>query len=111
MVFLEKFVLLSDEEEYKIAFLRRQENGGYLDNGYPCALFTAKALTELDFEPITILYGGNGSGKSTLLNLIALKLELKRISPYNSSELILAYAKRCRAHFGCDDYQRRCRRR
>ncbi len=103
MVFLERFVLLSDEEEYKIAFIRRQENGGYLNNGYPCALFTAKQLSELDFEPITILYGGNGSGKSTLLNLIALKLELKRISPYNGSELMLAYAKRCRAYYGSDD--------
>ena len=38
----------------------------------------------LDFEPVTILYGGNGSGKTTALNVIAEKLELENLIPKNS---------------------------
>lgn len=96
-------MLLNDGEEYRIARARRLENGGYLDNGYPCMLFTEKELREVDFDTVTILYGGNGSGKSTLLNVIALKLELKRLSPYNSSELMRSYAEHCRYRLGYGD--------
>lgn len=103
MIYLEKFILPDAEEEYDIARARREQNGGYLDNGYPCTLFPEKALRELDFEPVTILYGGNGSGKSTLLNLIAQRLALKRLSPCNSGELMTAYAARCRCRLGVDD--------
>lgn len=103
MIYLEKWTLPDDEEEYNIARARREQNGGYLDNGYPCMLFPEKGLRELDFEPITILYGGNGSGKSTLLNLIAIRLALKRLSPYNSGELMEAYAAHCHYRLGFDD--------
>lgn len=103
MVYLEKFTLLDEDEEYAIARARRQENGGYLDSGYPCMMFPQMGFRELDFEPITILHGGNGSGKSTLLNVIALKLALSRISPFNSAELLPAYASRCRYRTGWDD--------
>ena len=103
MLYLEKFILPDEEEEYSLAAARRVENGGYLENGYPCMLFTKKEFRELDLEPVTLLYGGNGSGKSTLLNLIALKLGLKRLSPYNSGELMQAYAARCRYRLGYDD--------
>jgi len=71
---IEKFILPDDEQEYKIARERMEENGGgfgYLENGYPCGIFTKKELTEIDFDKVTIIYGGNGSGKTTLLNLIA----------------------------------------
>ena len=103
MVYLDKFVLLDAGEEYNIARARREENGGYLENGYPCMLFTEKDFREVDFEPITIFYGGNGSGKSTLLNVIALKLMLKRLSPYNSGELMAPYAAHCQYRTGFDD--------
>lgn len=49
----------------------------------------------LDFEPITILYGGNGSGKSTVLNVIAEKLGLERDSLFNSSNFLGNYLKMC----------------
>lgn len=39
----------------------------------------------LDFEPVTVLYGGNGSGKSTVLNVIAERLGIERDSIYNRS--------------------------
>lgn len=106
MIWLEKFVLPDAEREWQIARKRREENGGafgYLENGYPCGLFPERGLGELDFEPITLLYGGNGSGKSTLLNLIAEKLRIKRQAPYNGGELFLPFAEACGVRFGLDD--------
>lgn len=35
---------------------------------YPFGVLSSHHLSQLDFEPITILYGGNGSGNSTALN-------------------------------------------
>ena len=44
---------------------------------------------------VVSLIGSNGSGKSTLLNLIAEKLKLNRIAPYNSSEMFASYVGNC----------------
>jgi predicted ATPase len=49
----------------------------------------------LDFEPVTILYGGNGSGKSTVLNIIAEKLGLTRDTLYNRSNFFEDYTRMC----------------
>ena len=49
----------------------------------------------LDFEPVTILYGGNGSGKTTALNVIAEKLGLQRDSLYNRSNFFEDYTGLC----------------
>lgn len=76
---------------------------GYIDNEYPCGIFGPKGLPEIWFRKATIFYGGNGSGKSTLLNLIAAKLGLERIAPFNSSELFDAYAAACGYTAGEDD--------
>ena len=54
----------------------------------------------LDFEPVTILYGGNGSGKSTALNIMAETLGLKRDTPYNRSSFFGDYIKLC--SYRCD---------
>ena len=104
--YVEKFILPSEEIEEKLIADRMEYNGrdfGYIDNIYPCRLFTAKQLTELDFETITILYGGNGSGKSTLLNLIANKLGLKRIADFNNSELYNDYLNYCKIRMAEDE--------
>lgn len=82
------------------------ENGGiygYIDNIYPCDIFPNIGLSELDFENITILYGGNGSGKTTLLNLIANKLSLKRMAPFNNSELFSSFVDSCKIKMAEDD--------
>ena len=107
MVYLEKFILPTYEEEENILSIRSVQNGGacgYIDNSYPCGLFSDKELQELDFEPVTILYGGNGSGKSTLLNIIGKKLKLNSLTPYNSSEMIDLYLSKCKYRMGEDDY-------
>ena len=104
-MFVESFTLPISQEE-KMIEKRMVENGGdygYLDNTYPCRIFGDKGLSEINFRNVTIFYGGNGSGKSTLLNLIAAKLELNRISPFNSSELFDRYAKACKYTVGYDE--------
>ena len=104
--FVEKFILPNKGVEEAMIRNRMAHNGGifgYIDNIYPCNLFTPKELTELDFENITILYGGNGSGKSTLLNLIANKLGVKRISDFNHSELFNDYVQCCKVKMSEDD--------
>lgn len=102
MVYLEAFTLPIDTEEL-LLYDRRRSNGGYIDNCYPCRLFSDKRLSEINFKTNTILYGGNGSGKSTLLNLIAKRLELNRIAPFNSSEMFDEYAECCECECGFDD--------
>ena len=105
-VYIEKFVLPNYEQEEKMVVQRMGYNGGmfgYIDNIYPCTLFSDKGLRELDFSNITILYGDNGSGKSTLLNIIANKLRLKRVAPYNTSELFDNYVSECKVRMGFDD--------
>lgn len=104
-MYVETFTLPIDKE---MALLRKraEHNGGkadYIDNPYPCGLFSRKEFSEIYFRNITIFYGGNGSGKSTLLNLIAEKLKLNRIAPYNSGEMFAAYANKCTYTMGYDD--------
>lgn len=104
-MYLETFTLPIDEEEDLIEE-RAEENGGcfgYVDNIYPCRMFGPRELEEISFRNVTIFYGGNGSGKSTLLNLIAGKLQLNRIAPFNSSELFDRYADACEYTCGYDD--------
>lgn len=104
-MYLETFTLPIDREESLIK-VRMAENGGvfgYIDNIYPCEIFNHKALSVVGFARVTVFYGGNGSGKSTLLNLIAAKLGLNRVAPFNSSELFDAYAESCGYTCGTDE--------
>lgn len=65
------------------------------DSYYPFQILTKNQLRVLDFEPITILYGGNGCGKTTALNVIAEKLKLNRDSLYNRTCFFEDYLKLC----------------
>ena len=99
MVYLETFYFPSVEREEEIQKLIENEEYkpaiNYIaQNVYPFSILTHR-LTSLDFEPITILYGGNGSGKSTILNVISNKLSISREAPYNSSYLMEKYVKMC----------------
>ena len=104
MVYLETFYFPSvEEEEGELQeFFYSEEHRrpikpalNYIaEKVYPFSLL-AHRLTCLDFEPITILYGGNGSGKSTILNVISNKLNISREAPYNSSYLMEKYVKMC----------------
>ena len=105
-MYLERFTLPDAEQEEELIMERICETrdcAGFVDNPYPCRLFPARGLRELYFQNMTILYGGNGSGKSTLLNLIAEKLKLNRIAPFNSGEMVKAYVDACCYEMAFDD--------
>jgi predicted ATPase len=107
-MYLETFRLPGMETEEMLLAKRMEHNGGralgYIDNPYPCGLFPAMDLRELNFERITILYGGNGSGKTTLLNLITQKLGIYRSAPFNSGEMMESFVSACSYETGYDDY-------
>ena len=103
MQYLKSFTLPTDEQE--LDYLFDSKKSGKLDmqcynNQYPFGIFPHKRLSKIEFEPITIFYGGNGSGKSTLLNVIAEKLRLPRTAPFNNSPIIDDYIKLCDYRLG-----------
>jgi len=65
------------------------------DSFYPFKVLSRHGFERIDFEPITILYGGNGSGKSTALNIIAEKTGIYRDSIYNKSNFFGDYVDMC----------------
>ena len=62
-------------------------------------VLSAHGLERLDFQPITIFYGGNGSGKTTAINVIAERLGLSRNARYNRSDFFGEYVKMCSHSF------------
>lgn len=66
-----------------------------MESCYPCKIFTQKELKRVDFDPITVFYGGNGSGKTTLLNIIADKLQLQRKKLRTDNVIFDRYVDEC----------------
>ena len=73
MIYLKKFNFLTGDQE--VDFFRKLKSTCY-NTFYPFKVLPEHQLEELEFSPVTILYGGNGSGKTTVLNIIAEKLQL-----------------------------------
>ncbi len=92
MIYLERIVFPNTDDEW--AFRMGIKRTCY-STMYPFGVLTAAGLERIDFEPITILYGGNGSGKTTVLNVIAEKLRLARETPFNRSNFFEDYVDRC----------------
>lgn len=92
MIYLESITFPSSEREFD--FFLGQQRTCY-DSYYPFRILSQHHLDRLDFEPVTILYGGNGCGKTTALNVIAEKLSLARDSVYNRSNFFSDYVKWC----------------
>ena len=64
---------------------------------YPFGILSYHHIEKIEFETITIFYGGNGCGKTTALNIIAEKLRLKRDSLYNKSNCFDKYLEYCKS--------------
>ena len=92
MIYLSHFEFPGRETEYN--FTMNQKRTCY-DTVYPFLVLSEHQLRELDFEPVTILYGGNGSGKTTALNVIAEKLGLERDTLYNRTNFFEEYTRLC----------------
>lgn len=99
MVYLKEFTLPTERDEsgFILSYPYQLEMKCYShENVYPFKLFPQKGLERLEFEPITVLYGGNGSGKSTLLNLMAKKLNVPSSAPVNETPYMDDYLSMCR---------------
>lgn len=92
MIYLSHFAFPDIEREY--SFLMEIKRTCY-DTFYPFQVLSKHGLRMLDFEPVTILYGGNGCGKTTALNVIAQKAGIARESAYNRSNFFEDYLRMC----------------
>lgn len=92
MVYLKSitFPNADTENDFFVSILRT-----CYDSYYPFKILSKNDLYRLDFEAVTILYGGNGSGKSTALNVIAEKASIGRDAIYNKSNFFPDYVKLC----------------
>lgn len=92
MLYLDSFSFPDDGSEFD--FILSIKRNCY-NSFYPFKILSKRELTILNFEPITILYGGNGSGKTTALNVISEKLNLMRDSRFNQSNFLPDYVHLC----------------
>lgn len=92
MRYLSAFIFPSEGVEYDFIL---SEKRTCFDSFYPFKVLSKHSLERLDFEQITILYGGNGSGKSTALNIIAEKAKVHRDSAFNKSNFYGDYVDFC----------------
>lgn len=92
MKYLKSFCFVRQEQEFNFFMGIRRT---CYDSYYPFQVLSRIGFARIDFEPVTILYGGNGTGKSTALNVIAEKLNLKRDASYNRSNFFEDYADLC----------------
>ncbi len=92
MIYLRSFTFPNAEEEFD--FFMEIKRTCY-DSYYPFKILSKNDLDRLDFDTVTILYGGNGSGKSTALNVIAEKAGIRRDCIYNKSNFFPDYVKLC----------------
>ncbi len=91
-MYLTQFRFPDEDQEFQ--FFMSVKRTCY-DSYYPFQVLTKTGFEQIDFEPVTILYGGNGCGKTTALNVIAEKLGLKREALYNRSNFFRDYTDRC----------------
>lgn len=92
MLYLNTFIFPTEDREH--GFLGEIKRTCY-DSFYPFKILSKHDFQRIDFEPITILYGGNGSGKSTALNVIAEKTGVLRDSVFNQSNFYPDYVGMC----------------
>ena len=91
-IYLHDFTFLTSSTEERSII--QQEHRTCFNSFYPCEIFPEKGLERLEFDTVTILYGGNGSGKSTALNIMAAKLGLLRDIPFNPTHFFNQYVER-----------------
>ena len=99
MIYLNNFTFPTEDMEF--GFFMGEKRTCY-DSFYPFKILSAHGLERIDFEKVTILYGGNGSGKSTALNVIAEKTGISRDSIYNKYNFYPDYVNMCKMYLETD---------
>lgn len=90
--YIKSLSLPTEAQEWQ--FILAQKKTCY--NGiYPFKIFPQKELKKVEFEPLTVFYGGNGSGKTTLLNIIAEKAGISRQSIFSGGTFFEDYLDLC----------------
>ncbi len=92
MIYVKKLILPSEITEINVI---KDEKRTCFNTFYPFKIFPDMRLGSLDFEGITMLYGGNGSGKSTLINVLARKMRANRYSEFNDAPLFDKFVSLC----------------
>ena len=97
MIFLNNFEFIDEDRHYKplLPLYNRCTSDEYYPLGIFNVNFTGQRIRRMDFEDITILYGGNGSGKTTLLNIMAEKLGAFRNKRYTQTEGFAYFIEHC----------------
>ncbi len=99
MIYLNMFTFPNEDMEFDFFMdIKRTCHDTY----YPFKILSRNGFERIDFEPVTILYGGNGSGKSTALHVIAEKTAIKRDSIYNKSNFYADYVNLCKMQLGAE---------
>ena len=91
MIYLKNFKLPDEDFENNLIYYKMNIH----NNIYPLKIFSPKKFEQIEFEPITIFYGGNGSGKTTLLNIISETLNASKRNIDKKSELFKRYIDYC----------------
>ena len=99
MGYLNVFTFPNEDMEFR--FFMNIKRTCY-DSFYPFKILSRHGFERIDFDQVTILYGGNGSGKSTALNVIAEKIGINRDSIYNKSNFYTDYVNMCTMELGAD---------
>lgn len=94
MIYVESLILPSGDME---AGHFNSMSPTYFRSTYPFKVLSSRGLEgPVSFGDITIFSGGNGTGKSTLLNILAQKLNLNRMTPFNHTVLFDEYMDYCK---------------
>ena len=93
MIYLSSFTFPNNGQEFDVRL--RLKRTCY-DTMYPFFVLSERGVQTLEFEPVTLLYGGNGSGKTTALNVMGETLSLSRDTLYNRSNFFEDYTALCR---------------
>ncbi|MBR4231250.1 MAG: AAA family ATPase [Bacilli bacterium] len=94
MIYLKNFKLLN--EDYEDGMIMNKMN--IHTNFYPLRIFPEKEFEKIDFEPITIFYGGNGSGKTTILNIISDTVNASKRNIDKRTIFFDQYVQCCKQH-------------
>ena len=92
VIYVKKLILPSVYAESQVIELEKRT---CFHTFYPFKLFPEKELSEIQFDGITMFYGGNGSGKSTLLNILAAKIHAVRYSEFNDAPFFDKFVQMC----------------